>query len=48
VYRFIACPNCGDILGEYNEEREKNRGNDKSYCSKCGCVDIPLYLEGDE
>ena len=44
--RWIACPECGDVIGEYNETVEKNRDKQdfKSWCSMCKKGVKPLYL----
>jgi len=44
--RYIACPKCGDVIGEYNPELEEERKEKsfKSYCGGCQTAVTPLYL----
>lgn len=45
-YRYIACPRCGGVIGNYNKELEEGRKerNFKSYCGNCYTAVKPIYL----
>jgi len=43
---YIACPDCGDVIGGYNKDIEKNRKEQgfKSYCTECEKAVKPIYI----
>ena len=44
--KWIACSGCGDIIGAYNEDIERDRKKAKflSYCVTCESAVKPIYL----
>ena len=44
--KWIACPECGDVISPYNENVEKSRKEQqfKSYCGTCKTAVNPIYL----
>lgn len=44
--KWVACPNCGDIISPYNETLEKNRERDKfkAWCESCHHAVEPIYI----